>query len=207
VREASNWLFEQAEGDLLGVVADDCIVDPNWIRVLREAHRDEPTFGVLACWHFAMDDFDATKAARKTKTFANGHRIMLNPWVQGSGVLMKRACIGDVGSIPEAERGFTSHCIRIARHGWINGWYLPLIPIDHMDDPRSEHTLLRSDADLEEFLPLSAKVRGVSSVMEWKHHLVRSAQAVLDANPNPNLYVGWRRTMLRTWMRLTGSLL
>lgn len=202
VREPTNWLFSEADGDLLSVVADDCVVENGWAQTLRRAHADVPRLGVAACWHFALEDFDAELADRKTRTFLGNHRIIVNPWVQGSGVVLKRACVERNGLIPPNEPGFTSWCMRLAAKRWINGWYRPLIPIDHMDDPRSPHSMLKSDADLEQHLPLSARVRGVRSIDDWIDHLRVSAREVLAAPPQPWLYVGLGKKMRRAWMRL-----
>lgn len=202
VREPTNWLFRESQAPLLSVVADDCLVTPDWAAKLRRAHADVPRFGVLACWHFHPDDFVPELAHRKTSAFPGGHRLMLNPWVQGSGIVLKRACVQQEGLLTRKDKGFTPYCIRLAARGWINGWYVPLIPIEHMDDPRSIHTMFRSDRDLDANLPLSARLRGVRTVDEWTRHLQRSARIVQQAPCDPRLYVGLRKRFRRLWTRL-----
>ena len=201
-RAPTNWLFEEARGDLLSLVNDDCVVSDGWAQTLRAAHRDVPDFGVIACWHFQPEDFMPDLAGRKIRAFAAGRRLMVNPWVQGSGIMIKRCCVEAIGLLGSDERGFTRYCLRVAAAGWINGWHLPLIPIDHMDDPRSIRTMLRTDADLANHLPRSARFRNVETIDQWVSHLQRSARMVHEAPTDPRLYVGLRKKLRRGWARL-----
>lgn len=202
VRTPTNWLFERARGQLLGVVADDCVVSDGWADHLRATHAAGASFGVLACWHFHVTDFDPRRAATKTRVFAGGQRVMVHPWVQGSGVLLKRECVEEMGLLPETDKGFTAYCIRLANRGWINGWPIPLVPIDHMDDPRSPHTHLRTDADLDRHLPLSARLRGTRTVADWTEHLRTSARIIQSAPCDPRVYVGVRKKIRRVVTRI-----
>lgn len=202
VREPTNWIMREGTGEWLGVVADDTMITPTWLDALRTAHQDIAEAGILAGWHFHPDDFLADVAARKTRPFAEGHEIMINPWVQGSGVIMKRQCVEEIGLLGDHEKGFTGYCIRAAAAGWINGWYMPILPIDHMDDPRSPHTLLKSDADIAEHLPLSAQFRGIRTLEAWIAHLRRSARIVQEAPMDPRQYVGLRKRVRRLWTRV-----
>src|SRR5690606_32174319 len=107
------------------------------------AHADEPRFGVIGCWRFPDEDFFPELAQRKIQTFAGGHQLMVNMWVEGSGYLMKRACVEKLGLL-YGERGFSDYCIRVGRSGWVNGWMYPFLYQEHMDDPRAEHSALRT---------------------------------------------------------------
>jgi hypothetical protein len=202
LREPVNWLFDRARGEFLCLVNDDCLVVDGWARTLRAAHRDVAEFGAVACWHFHEDDYIPELAERKTRTFPGGRRLMLNPWVQGSGVMVKRACIEEMGPLKEDERGMTPYWHRLARAGWLNGWHLPLVPHDHMDDPRSPHTMLKTDADLAQHLPLSARLRGVKTIEDWVAHLKLSARAVQEAPVDPRHYVGLRKKIRRLHTRV-----
>ncbi len=117
---------------------------------------------------------------------------MQNLWVQGSGYLMKRRCVADIGPL-KPKQTFTQYCIDVARAGYVNGWYYPLIHEEHMDDPRSPHTLLRSDADLQRFGPLSARRNGAGTLGEWEQQLERSALLVQAAPLDLKRHRGWRR--------------
>ena len=202
LREPINWFFENSDGHLLGLVNDDCLVSEGWVERLSRAHQDVAQFGVIACWHFPLEDFIPDLAQKKTRRFDGGHRLMLNPWVQGSGIMLKRQCVDALGLLPSRDKGFTRYCIRIAAAGWINGWCVPLVPIDHMDDPRSPNTILRTDADIERHLPLSAWMRGTRTIETWTAHLRKSARAIQESPIDPRLYLGVRKKIRRLWTRI-----
>lgn len=199
-----NWFFKESDGGYVSIIADDCLVQNGWSQRLREAHKAVPSFGVIACWHFMPEDFDPALAQRKTCTFECGQQLLVNPWVQGAGVLVKRECLDRVGYLRRKEPGLTSLWMRIAAAGWVNGWHLPLIPIDHMDDPRSPHSAVASDEGLNANLPLSAGLRGTNTVESWIEHLQRSARIVQEAPMDPKLYFGWRKKIRRLRTRLAG---
>ena len=73
---------------------------------------------------------------------------------------MKWRCIAERGLLRERQQ-FTNYANDLARHDWINGWHYPFIPEEHMDDPRSPDTMLRTDDDLRRRNPLSAWIRHV----------------------------------------------
>jgi len=202
LRPAINWVFERADGELLALINDDCLVADGWDHALAAAHAVEERFGVLACWHFPREDFDDTLASPKIRAFSGGQRLMMNPWVQGSGVMLKRECVDALGPLEPHETGFTPYCKRAALAGWINGWVLPLVLIDHMDDPRSPNTGLKSDADLRACVPLSARDRGVKTIGQWTAHLRKSARAIQTSPTDPRDYVGWRKKLRRIRTRL-----
>lgn len=188
----TNWLFSNARGAYLSKVDDDCIVPERWDTLLRKAHEDERRFGVLGCWRFQDEDFVPELAEKKIQTFAGGHRLMVNLWVEGSGYLMKGECVDQQGPLLEGQ-SFPDYCIAVGRAGWINGWIYPFLYQEHMDDPRAEHSELRSDADLVNHLPLSAKKNGVKTIDDWVAQLRRSARIVQEAPINPGYWSPARR--------------
>ncbi|RKR88053.1 glycosyl transferase family 2 [Micromonospora pisi] len=192
LREPTNWLWQEATGDLLSKVDDDCLPDPGWLHTLRQAQDDVPEFGVIGTWRFPDEDVDDELVAAKLADYPNGHRLMRNHWVQGSGYLLKREMVRQVGPLTEQDT-FTTWCLRGARLGWINGWYHPFLPEDHMDDPRSPHTIYLTDEDFMARRPLSAKRTGVTTVAEWTEQMRHSARVVQAASLDLREYQGWRR--------------
>ncbi len=190
--EATNWVWKNARGRYFGKVDDDCLVADDWISALTSAHEAEPVFGILGCWIYLEEDFVPELANRKIAEFRGGHKVMQNCWVGGSGYLMKRECYEEMGPLAQ-NINFTEYGKRLARMGWVHGWRYPFIFQDHMDDPRSPHSLLKTDADLKRYLPLSAQSSGVSSVSEWQARLLRSARELQAASADPRKYFGWRR--------------
>src|SRR5687768_244136 len=139
LREPTNWCWSESNGEFLSKVDDDCLMPDGWADTLRRAHADVPEFGILGCWRFPDEDFVADVASRKIIAF-NGHRVMRNCWIEGSGYLMKRACVQKHGLLA-ADQSFTQYGMALARAGWVHGWYFPFLYQEHMDDPRSPNTL------------------------------------------------------------------
>lgn len=190
----TNWLFTNATGQYLGKVDDDCIVPLDWTIRLRAAHAAEPRLGVLGSWRFQSEDFLPDLAASKIVSLNGDVRVLMNMWVEGSGYLMKRACFDRLGPLSERS-SFTDYCIRVGRHGWINGWLYPFIYQEHMDDPRSPHSALHSDEDLQQHMPLSARRTGVTRLEDWVGQLQASARLVQTAPVDPTYWSPLRRRL------------
>ncbi|GAB3814865.1 glycosyltransferase family 2 protein [Micromonospora zhanjiangensis] len=205
LREPTNWLWAEATGSLLGKVDDDCLERPDWVTVLRRAHEDVPEFGAIGAWRFPEEDSVPDLIDRKLAGYPGGHRLMRNHWVQGSGYLVKREVVRQVGPIG-ADDSFTRWCRRAARLGWVNGWYHPFIREDHMDDPRSPNTIYRTDADLMARRPLSARDTGVTTIREWTEHMRRSARLVQEASLDLRDLEGWRMRRRNAARRLRFAL-
>lgn len=201
LREPTNWFFQNSSGDLLTKVDDDCLMPFGWADTLRRAHADNERFGAVGCWRFQEEDFLPEVAARKIQQFDNGHRLLLNCWVEGSGYLMKRACVDECGLIRPGE-SFTRYCIRLAERGWTNGWYYPFLNQEHMDDPRSPNTLLKTDEDLARWAPLTSQTFGASTLQEWEDVVKADAAFVQRAPVNPRSYGRWRMRARRAVARL-----
>ena len=204
LREPTSWLWSESKARFVSKVDDDCVVAPGWLDTFTRAHDDNPDFGVIGSWRHPDEDFRPELAAKKIQTFAGGHQLMRNLWVQGSGYLMPRVFTEKLGLLGEQE-SFTGYCQRVARAGGINGYYYPFVPEDHMDDPRSPHTLIKTDADLQARMPLSAQVNGVQTVDDWLAQLQQSAIVLQTASLDPRSYTGWRKK-LRSVRRRLGTL-
>jgi glycosyltransferase involved in cell wall biosynthesis len=192
LREPTNWLWANSTARYVAKVDDDCLVSPGWLETFAAAHDANPEFGVVGSWRHPPEDFRPELARRKIREFRGGHALLCNLWVQGSGYLLRRSSVEQHGPLRENE-SFTRYCIRLAGGGAINGFYYPLVREDHMDDPRSPHTLIRSDADLLERMPLSARANGVRTVADWTAQLQQSAVVLQSASMDPRSYSGWRR--------------
>ena len=192
--KATNWFWANADGEFLGKVDDDCVMPHGWIQTLRTAHNDEPRFGPISCWHYFDDDLVPGLYEKRIQEFAGGHKVMRNCWIGGTGYIMKRDCVDRFGPLNEA-RGWTNYCLKLSRAGWVLGWYWPLISQDHMDDPRSPNTGVRTDEELAERMPRMARGYGVRTVDDWIAWLKRDARKIQESSLDPRDYSGWRRKM------------
>jgi len=188
----TNWLWTEAKGELVAKVDDDILMPDGWIDTLRRAHCDAESFGAISCWNYDRSDFNENAARHKVRSFVNEHRLLVHPWIGGGSYVMKRACVRDIGLLGPSE-GFPSYCNRLSWAGWINGWYFPLLFADHMDDPRSSYTELRSDSDVISKAPLTARNNGATTIEEWVGLIQRAARSVQEAPPEPARFFRIRR--------------
>lgn len=201
LRGPTNWFWEKyGDADLLGKVDDDCLMPFGWCETLIKAHTDIPEAGALGCWRFPEEDFVPELANRKILTH-NGHRIMRNCWVEGSGYLMKSSLQKKLGPIRPKE-SFTSYCIRGAQLGYILGWYYPFLFQDHFDDPRSPHTDYTSEEAWRAHQPLSAGTFSIGTLDGWKKRLRHSARSLQEYSYDPADFIGMRATIGRSVARL-----
>jgi glycosyltransferase involved in cell wall biosynthesis len=145
--EATNRIWQDSNADLLGKLDNDCIVTPGWTNSLAIAHKDIPKLGVIACWHFSEIDFKYEIAQHKIQQFGK-HRIFRHPWTCGTGLLIKRSTYEELG--PIQGRDTTGYWLKMAKRGYINGFYYPLILQEHMDDPNSKEFCPEYHYDLAE---------------------------------------------------------
>ena len=99
----TNWFWEKSkDADLLSKIDDDCLMPARWVEKLQEAHSDIPQAGVLGCWRFMPEDLNITKASRKIHAFGP-HMVLRNCWIEGSGYLLKRKLIDEIGLLRPKE--------------------------------------------------------------------------------------------------------
>ena len=193
---AVNQVWGRSKADLLGKLDNDCLVTPRWSRKLAEAHNDIDNLGVIACWHYPLDEFDedAAREAGKIQRFGK-HQILRHPWTCGTGLLIKRDTFRKFGPIP--GNATTRYWVKVASAGYINGYYYPLIHQEHMDDPKSSHCMLTDDEAIRRLRDTTFVLRenNISNMEErWK----RRKYVLENLNRGPweaKYYVGWRKRL------------
>lgn len=205
LRVPTNWLWSESASTYVSKVDDDCILSPHWLDTLRTAHGAWDGFGAIGSWRHYPDEFLPDVGGRKIEDYPGGHRLMRNHWVQGSGHLIKRADTEAFGLLSD-RMSFTDWCIRAARGGRHNGFYYPFIFEDHMDDPRSANSLITSDAELLERMPLSAARNSVRTLAEWNERNRRAAVTLQSASLDIRAYYGWRRKRTHAIRRVKNGL-
>jgi len=205
---AINEVWGKSKAELVGKLDNDCRVTPGWTRTFAQAHQDIPELGAVACWHFRLEDFDEQKASHKIQTLGN-HKIFRHPYVCGSGFLMKHGIFKQIGPCTVGPNvGLTHYFLQVARRGYVNGWYYPLILQDHMDDPLSEHTLLNSDEDVVRagqvtFNLRNRNIRTIDERLRWRQTVLRD---LLESPWDVKHYVGWRAKLKRGLEKLNRRL-
>lgn len=204
LRPATNWLWSEARGEYLAKVDDDNLMPDGWGQTLRAAHEACPKLGVIGCWSFRPEDHRPEVAEKKVVDLGGGHRLLQNCWVAGTGHLLKRRCIEDLGRLADGQ-SFTNWCVHGAARGWIHGWYYPFLYMEDMSDPRSPYTELKTEEDFQAQKGLSAQKWGVKSLEQIRGRQPRHALMLQSCSTNPSHYIGWQGRIRRAWRRLTGG--
>jgi hypothetical protein len=188
---ATNEVWGRSKADLVGKLDNDCLVTPGWTRTLADAHRDIENLGVVACWHYFPDDFDYERAKHKIQSFGR-HRILRHPWTCGTGLLIKRETFKRLGPIDgEATSGYW---LKMAMAGYVNGFYYPLIYQEHMDDPKSQHSMLKDEQSYQAAKKVTFNInRHGQETLEdrwlWRRNVLNN---LLEDPWDARYYVGWR---------------
>lgn len=202
LREPTNWLWRESDATYLGKVDDDTLVPKGWLSTLKNAHEKEPRLGVLGCWVHPASDYNEQLAKQKISLYG-GLRLLENPWMAGSGYLMKRTCVLDHGLLAPDET-FPSFCVQLAWLGWINGWPLPLLLAEHMDDPRSTFCILKTEEDFQRLKPLTAVKNNVRTLEQWKEFNSKAAPGLLRS-PRKAGRLFWIRSLMLRVAKRCGS--
>jgi glycosyltransferase involved in cell wall biosynthesis len=200
---AANDMFFKSSADLVGIIPNDFLVTPGWTRPLAKAHADVPEFGMIGCWHFFPDDFDYERAKHKIQTFGQ-HRILRHPWTGGGAGLVKLKAIRECG--PPESSATTQYWTRMALRGYINGFYYPLIYVEHMDDPKSKHSHLKDEASYQAAKAVTANINSpgqetLAGRWCWRQEVLNN---LLDDPWDAKYYIGWRSKLRRIKKRATG---
>jgi glycosyltransferase involved in cell wall biosynthesis len=192
---AVNNIWSNSKADLLGKLDNDCIVTPGWTRTFAQAHEDIPELGVVAMWHFFPEDFNHETAKHKIQNI-NGHAIFRHPWTCGTGLLIKRKTFQLLGTI--TEKATTQYWLKMARAGYINGFYYPLIYQEHMDDPRSSHCYLHKmtfdQAYKHTYGFQAGKLTDIDNYKKLHKDILRN---LMEDSFEPSFYSPWRRRLKR----------
>lgn len=200
---ATNQVWSSSKCDLIGKVDNDCLLTPGWTKRFSLAHNDIEELGIIACWHFFQDDFEYERARHKIQHL-NGHYILRHPWTCGTGFLIKRKTYLRYGPIQSNKT--TSFWIKLAKNGLVNGFYYPLILQEHMDDPKSKHSMLRDEDSYQKMKNLSYNLQFHNQhTLEdrWKFRQ-RVLDVLIEGPWEVRYYIGWRQFMKVIGRRVGG---
>ncbi len=189
---AVNDLFSKSSADLVGIIPNDFLVTPGWTRALARAHADVPRLGMVGCWHFSPEDFDYKRAKHKIQKFGR-HQVFRHPWTGGGAGLVKLKAVKECGLLESSAT--TSYWIRMALKGYINGFYFPLIYVEHMDDPKSKHSHLKDEESYQAAKKVTFNINSpgqetLADRWRWRQKVLDN---LLDDPWDVKYYVGWRR--------------
>lgn len=199
---AVNQIWSSSKADLLGKLDNDCLVTTGWTRTLAQAHNDIDNLGVVACWHYLPEDLDYERAKHKIQKFGR-HQILRHPWTCGTGLLLKRSTYEEFG--PIKTNATTRYWLKIAKMGYVNGFYYPPIYQEHMDDPLSQHTLLKNDDTIRQArdITYTLKSHNINTMTERMQRRKLVLANLLDDPWDPKYYTGWRAKLRHATSRVS----
>ncbi len=168
------WFLERSRGDLVGKIDDDILLPTGWLDRLAPLLRREGRLGLLGCWTFMPEDWDEGLASPKVVEIG-GDRIFQNLWIGGAAWLGRGEHVRRFLKSPEDDYGTPVDQFMMTAAGLINGWPLPPLFAHHMDDPRSPHCLMGSDASSSS----TAARKGISSPREYAEWIAADARRIL----------------------------
>jgi glycosyltransferase involved in cell wall biosynthesis len=196
---AMNYVWSKTKAELVGKLDNDCLVTPGWTRTLAHAHEDIARLGAVACWHYPLEELNERAARRANKIHSfNGHQILRHPWVCGSGFIMKHSTYTQYGRWRAGiDVGTTEYFLNMALGGEINGWYFPPIYQEHMDDPKSIHSMVTNDEDVHKWYDVTYTLR-TKKITNMRERWERRDVVLANLNSGPweaKYYVGWRKRL------------
>jgi len=194
VHGAANAVFEDSKAELVGILNDDIILSPGWTKILSRAHSDIPELGFIGCWHLGREFFHYHRAKHKIQTFGE-HKILRHPWTGGASGLVKRNAWKEVG--PFESKQTTNLWLRMAKKGYVNGFYFPLIHVEHMDYVWSQYYMFKDDIGYGLSRSVTAAVQGVTSIEDAKAWHKKVVGNILDSPWDPTHYLGLRNKLRR----------
>jgi len=194
LKGAVNYLLSKSSADLVGIIPNDFLVTPGWTRPLAQAHADVPEFGMIGCWHFFPEDFDYERAKHKIQKFGQ-HQVLRHPWTGGGAGLVKLETVREFGLLD--SNATTRYWMRMALKGYVNGFYFPLIYVEHMDDPKSKHTILKDEESYQAAKKVTVNIHSpgqetLAGRWRWREQVLDN---LLDDPWDVKYYVGWRRKL------------
>jgi hypothetical protein len=178
---AANEVFGKSKADLLAIIPDDFLLPPGWTRPLAAVHEEVPRAGLISAWFLGKEFFDERRASHKIQNFGK-HRVLRHPWTGGGAALFKREAWEESGRF---EGVATPECWkRMAAKGYINGFIVPPIFVEHMDDPWSRY-----------YSGVPGEIRKmngrITDEQMWEFHLA-IVREILDGPWDVKSYLGWR---------------
>lgn len=201
---AVNQIWANSKADLVGKLDNDCLVSPGWTHLFAKAHEDIPNLGVVAMWHFFENDFDYARAKHKIETI-NGHNIFRHPWTCGTGLLIKRETFKRLG--PITSKAMPQYWMKMAKAGYINGFYYPLVFQEHMDDPKSSYCKIKDEKTFDRFRKItfglqSNRYKDVEGRLRWRQEIIRN---LMDDPFDVSYYHPVKVKLRNCWKKLLNS--
>jgi len=198
VRQAypTQWLLEKSQSSLIGKVDDDTLLPHGWISRLSEAVLEIPQSGMIGCWTFWPEDYERNKEFADKNIISFGqHKILQSCTPGGTAFLMRKDIAEQYYDSKTNGNAFPISRVQMTKDGLINGWIFPLLWVEHMDDPRSEHCLMNRSDKLGRHAALTARTRGFQSAAEYQKWIMSDADWHLRNSVSDQLHdYAWKNS-------------
>ncbi|TWT87533.1 Glycosyl transferase family 2 [Pseudobythopirellula maris] len=136
--EPWRWFLEASSGDVLGKIDDDVLLPAGWTQQFTPLLREDDRAGMLGCWIFMPEDWDASAADQNSVEVA-GNAVLRMTSIAGHSFLAQRDTLERYTYTEARGHGLPVDRIQMSLDGYVSGVPLPPQFAHNMDDPRSPH--------------------------------------------------------------------
>lgn len=172
----TNDFWKNADCDYVGKVDNDTLLPKDWLKNLLEIQEKNShlKMGVIGGIAFRPEDVPLTFVKEKLIINSSVVRMM---HIGGCCYIVRKSVIDTKGFLGDTDKkihGWTRYQCELTTAGYINGYTWPLMYVDHMDDPRSDH--FDQSEDNIKRMEYVMSLRGIkvpngdwSQVVRWIH--------------------------------------
>jgi glycosyltransferase involved in cell wall biosynthesis len=135
-----HWFLEKGTSDCAGKVDDDILLPAGWTERFAPLLREHPTLGMLGCWIFMEEDWDAAAAEINTITVGETPVLRMTS-VAGHSFLARRDLLRRYAVADFAGHGIPIDRGKMTLDQFVSGIPLPASFAHNMDDPRSPYCM------------------------------------------------------------------
>lgn len=177
-RAPTLWFFDQAKSDLVGKIDDDILLPHGWSERIAPIVRGNQEIGMLGCWIYLEEDWDAELAKHKIIKVGKD-AVFQNMWIAGQSFLARLDYVKKYIQPENTGYGFPIDQYQMTENGLINGYPLPILFAHNMDDPRSEFYIESKNGKLGLHSALTARMRKFENSEEYGQWIAADARNVL----------------------------
>jgi len=175
--EPTKWFLRESESDIVGKIDDDILMPDGWIGRLVEVIESDTSFGMVGGWVFREGEWDQA-LADKNSCSINKIKILRCVGIQGHTFLCRKNLLIKYGN--ESTLGLPVDQPLMTIDGIVNGYLIPPIFLENMDDPRSQHYMHRVDGGFSPDSAFTARKFGFKSIHEYSAWIADDAKKKLE---------------------------
>jgi glycosyltransferase involved in cell wall biosynthesis len=179
--DAWQWFMNVCRGDIAGKLDDDILAEHGWMLRLAKMLVEHPELGLIGGWPMMPSDWNESLAQHKIVQLGQ-QRIFRNGWVAGGIFLGRIKVLKQYTSNDPKARGVPLKQLQMTKDGFINGFPIPILFAEHLDDPRSPHCRMNRPGGWDQFAAYTARMRNLSGPEEFGRWLAADARKILETS-------------------------